>query len=198
MEETLVRLGWHQCQGNLFINMNITDLTNIESNENEYISVLGFGEPSTSLEILRGMVKGSIAPRRFDIQIESETSRKFVPKAIDIVNETKNRFNINSKYTIVNKSVFNRNARIVIINSLLFTKDLLYQVFNSISPGTVIILPLYNTNNLVKKNIDEFLFELKIELSFSNSKEISYLIKGKTPYKELTVPEVIRTRSRMT
>ena len=58
--------------------MNIIDLINISSNNRKFISVLGFGEPTTSLDLLTGMLNGKVEPYSFDIQIEPNLTARLL------------------------------------------------------------------------------------------------------------------------
>jgi hypothetical protein len=179
--------------------MNIIDLINISSNNRKFISVLGFGEPTTSLDLLTGMVNGKVEPYSFDIQIEpNPNNQNFVPKAIDIVNESKNRFGITSSYSSVEKSNLKNNSKIVIINSFTNTESLLSETLNTVDIGSVIALTLYNDNSLVKEQVTKFINEQNIGFSFADSKEIPYIIKNEAPIKKLYKPKVTRTKSLMT
>ena len=179
--------------------MNIIDLLNISSNNGKFISVLGFGETTTSLELLTGMVSSKIEPYGFDIQIEpNQNNQNFVPKAIDIVNESKNRFGINSSFSSVERSSFKNNSKIVIINSFTNTESLLNETLNLVDVGSVIALTLYNNNSLVREQVTKFINEQNIEFSFADSKEIPYIIKNEAPIKKFNKPKITRSRSLMT
>tara|TARA_S200002703_G_scaffold150452_1_gene148804 strand:- start:3230 stop:3769 length:540 start_codon:yes stop_codon:yes gene_type:complete len=179
--------------------MNILDLTNISTSKSKSISVLGFGEISSTKELLKGMVNSVIEPLNFDIQIEPNPhNQNFIPKAIDIVNESKNRFNMESKFLSVSKSTFKSNGKITIINSFLNTSELISNAFSSADIGNILIFPLFNTSAKVKSDVEKFVNEQKVELSFLNSKEIPYLIKSQQPLKKFTIPKILRTKSKLT
>lgn len=179
--------------------MNIIDLINISSNNRKFISVLGFGEPTTSLDLLTGMVNGKVEPYSFDIQIEpNPNNQNFVPKAIDIANECKNRFDITSFYSSVEKSNLKNNSKIVIINSFTNTESILIETYNSVDPGTVIALTLYRSSSLVNEQVTNFVNKQNIGFSFADSKEIPYIIKNEAPIKKVNKTKVTRSRSLMT
>lgn len=199
MEDLPVRLEWYQSQDNLFIYMELIELIKLADKQPGDISFLGFSDPSNALNVLRGMLNGTIKKRDININVEPHRDGKnFVPKANDILHEVNNRLDTTCTLDIVTESSSEYDSAVTFINSFNSINSLITKIYKKNRVGDIIIIENYNIEEAIKEEVDSFIIAENITSEFANGKYYSYIIKSKVPIKKFSPPKVQRTRSQLT
>lgn len=145
---------------------------------------LGFNNGRLSTSLLSSMINGKIPPRPFYIYGDfSKEVKNSLGKATDIINESKNRFKLESKLTFIDLyrgslPSINFVPSIAIVDCGSNTYNSIVSIYNKLLEGALIMFPSYNNDQFIHDQVDKFVSSNLIEKEFVITDEFSYIKRG--------------------